>query len=123
MNKHIFKFLVVGGTSTLLDYIVYLLLLNFIHIAIAKTISMLCAIILSYFLNKIWTFEYKNNTDLTLVIKYVLTQAVNISINVSCNYLVFTLYPNKHIAFIIATIVATIVNFLLQKYFVFNKRR
>lgn len=123
MNKHILKFLVIGGISTLLDYIVYLLLLNFVHIAIAKSVSMLCAILLSYFLNKIWTFEYKNNTDLTLVIKYILTQAVNISINVLCNYLIFTLYYNKHIAFIISTIVATVINFLLQKYFVFRKWR
>lgn len=123
MNKHIIRFLLVGGVSTALDYIVYLILLNFVHIVIAKSISMFCAITISYFLNKLWTFEYNNNTNALLLLKFIFTQTINISINVLCNYLVFILYHNKHIAFIIATIVATIFNFLLQKYFVFSKRR
>lgn len=123
MNKNIIRFLLVGGISTALDYIVYLILLNFVHIVIAKFISMFCAITISYFLNKIWTFEYNNNTNTVLLLKFIFTQAINISINVLCNYLIFISCHNKHVAFIIATIVATIFNFLLQKYFVFIKRR
>lgn len=123
INKKLIKFLTVGGVSTLLDYIIYLLLTSYIHITIAKTISMICAIILSFILNKVWTFEYEKNTDIKLIGKYVFSQLINIMVNVSANYIIYIITNNKHVAFIFATAVATIVNYMLQKNIVFNRWR
>ena len=118
-NKSIFRFLLTGGSSTLIDFIIYYLLGTYIDISIAKCISMLCASIYSYFLNKRWTFENVEKTSISIILKYYITFIINMAINVGINRIVFHHAHNKLIAFIVATAIAMIVNYLLQKKWVF----
>lgn len=121
LKKKFVKFIIVGAFSTAIDFIIYFYLSKIIDIVIAKTVSMICSSIFSYFLNKLWTFNIKDKKNFKYILKYYITFAINVLTNVSMNYIVFTNTNNKIIAFVFATGVAMMVNYLLQKFFVFKK--
>ena len=66
------RFLVVGGSSTLLDFIIYMLLSTKLNITISKFISMTVSSIYSFLINKNWTFNNKNKITFILTFKYIL---------------------------------------------------
>lgn len=114
------RFLIVGGSATLLDYIIYWFLSDVINFNVAKGISMLCSSIYSYFLNKHFTFRAKQRSSVQEVAKYIFAQLINIGTNVGINYLLFTATDIKLLSMVFATGVAMIVNYILQKLFVFK---
>lgn len=118
--KKEFKFIIVGGSSTLLDFIIYMLLSNKLDIVISKIVSMTIASVYSFFINKNWTFSNKEQINIILIIKYIIGQILNIIINTSVNALVYNLCNYKIIAFICATIIAMVFNYLFQNYIVFK---
>ena len=118
-NKQI-KFLITGGSSTLIDFIIYYLLSFKINISISKMVSMSCACVYSFFINKKWTFSFKGKTDRFLVTKYIVSQFLNILINTFTNTLVYNISGMKIVAFIIATGIAMTFNYLFQNYIVFK---
>lgn len=116
-----FKFLLVGGSSTLIDFIIYLLLSMRLDITISKILSMIIASFFSYMVNKKWTFVYDGKTNVALIFKYIFSQLVNISVNTLVNTFMYNWLELKIVAFVIATGVAMIVNYLLQKFLVFKR--
>ena len=72
------RFLVVGGSSTLLDFIIYMLLSTKLNITISKFISMTISSIYSFLINKNWTFNNKNKITFILTFKYILCVFINI---------------------------------------------
>ena len=123
MKKCILRFIVIGGISTLIDFGIYWICSKVCDISIAKFVSMLIASVLSYILNKLWTFEDTKKTNLVSLVKYYITFGVNMGINISINRWIFICSGNKFIAFVVATGCAMIVNFLLQNFWVFRKEK
>lgn len=121
LNHSFIRFMIVGGSATLLDYIIYWFLSMEIDFNIAKGVSMTCLCIYSYFMNKLFTFRQKEKTSTTFLLKYMGTQIINIGINTGSNMLVYQVTESKVIGMIFATGAASIVNYFLQKYLVFNK--
>lgn len=120
-KKVIAKFLVVGGSSTLLDYVIYWILSTVINFNIAKGISMVCSCVYSFLLNKIFTFQDKQKISVGHIVRYLVSQAVNIGINVSLNAVIYGMTNIKILGMVCATCGAMVVNFLLQRFFVFNR--
>ena len=116
------KFIFVGGSSTLLDFIIYLLLSNVIAMSFAKCFSMIVSCIYSFFLNKSWTFNDKQKINTKQIVLYVIVQAINITTNVTINQLGYIITNNKLLAYIIATGISMIVNYLLQKNIIFKEK-
>ena len=114
------RFLVVGGSSTLLDFIIYMLLSTKVDITISICISMSISSIYSFFINKNWTFSDSEKITIVLALKYILCVLINIGVNTLVNTLTFSITNNKIISFIIATGIAMIVNFVIQKEVVFR---
>ena len=114
------RFLVVGGSSTLLDFVIYMLLSTKVDITISKCISMSISSIYSFFINKNWTFSDSEKITIVLALKYILCVLINIGVNTLVNTLTFSITNNKIISFIIATGIAMIVNFVIQKEVVFR---
>lgn len=115
----LFRFLITGGCSTGIDFVIYIFLSRSVNLSVAKTISMCTASIFSYFINKKWTFQDKKAVYTAQVFKYILAQAVNLGVNVGMNAAMYSLFHQKVIAFVLATGTAMTVNYLLQKRFVF----
>ncbi len=123
INKYKFiKFIFVGGSSTLLDFIIYLLLSNVIAMSFAKCFSMIVSCTYSFFLNKSWTFNDKQKINTKQIILYIIVQAINITTNVTINQLGYIITNNKLLAYIIATGISMIVNYLLQKNIIFKEK-
>lgn len=121
-RKKWLRFLIIGLTSTILDFFVYCFFSVFMNINISKLISMMISCSYSYILNRKWTFNYKRDVFWSFF-KYILSQLINIFSNVGMNCVAY-LYLNEKIAsFFIATIFSSSINYIMQKNFVFKIRR
>ena len=116
LSSSIVKFLLVGGCSTGLDFVIYMLLSLRLPITVSKGISMILASVFSYVVNK----QNKEKTNAVYLIKYYLTFAANFAVNLSVNYLVYSSTGYKLTAYVLATICGMTVNYLGQRFFVFT---
>ena len=118
--KTFLRFCVVGGIATSLDFGIYLFLTHYIGPIVSKTISMSCSMVLSYTLNKIWSFSCKDTAIRKELGKYLFAQGINLITNVSVNTVALYFTQNKLVSFLLATAIAMAVNYLLQKNYVFK---
>ena len=114
------KFIISGGFSTTIDFAIYVLLSNFIAINPSKAISITCSTVFALFLNKNWVFMTRNLNKWPTLFRYFIVFLINLSVNVTTNGLVFEFTDQKILAFSIATIVASLINYTLQSKWVFN---
>ena len=121
--RELLLFAFIGGCSTALDFILYLLFLNAVNVVIAKGASMIAASVFSYILNKTLTFKVRKKSDAGMVVRFYIVFILNLLANVSVNWLFYSLLQSKIVPFILATVAGMAVNFLGQKYFVFRDRR
>ena len=117
----IMRFLVVGSISTLVDFLLYMCLSVWVFMPVAKGMSMTASCTFSFLLNKKWTFQDKQRNSASKIFKFVVAQIVNICVNVGTNSVIFMWSKNKLLAFIVATLVAMIANYTLQKLIVFKR--
>ena len=120
--QNLLRFLLVGGTSTFLDYIIYCILAIKIHFNLAKCISIICSCIYSYKMNKTFTFRYVKDDCTSTVFKYIITQVINIGLNILINYHVYMSSGIKWLGMVCATGAAMSINYLLQKFWVFTTK-
>ena len=115
LSSKIVRFVLVGGCSTGIDFVIYVLLSMQIPITISKGISMISASVFSYFVNK-------EKTTLAYLIKFYLTFGANFMVNLGTNYFVYSKTGLKLLAFVMATICGMTVNYIGQRFFVFNDK-
>lgn len=138
LKKQLIKFTLIGILAVIVDLICYYILLNTIpekllliisNEAFSKGLSFICGMTVTYTLNKFWTWK-KNDRSRKRIAKFAFLYGLSLLINVGANsVLLFTLHeskslidlPNKYlIAFIGATGLSACVNFIGQKFWVFN---
>lgn len=121
--KELLKFLVGGGSAVVVDYLVYQLLLHLsMDISIAKITSFICGSIVGFVINKLWTFESKEFSK-SEIARYIILYTITAIINSYINKIILMIFNIEMIAFLCATGVSTILNFIGQKFFVFSKER
>ena len=124
LNNELFRFLIVGIITVLLDFIFYYLILsiNLFDHEIAKGVSFVIGLIFAFFANKKWTFR-SFKKSIKEYWKFLLLYSFSLIINIFTNsffliILKFTIYKLA-ISFLIATICSATINYLGMKYFVF----
>lgn len=119
-KKESFKYLVSGLSAVATDYLVYLILLNFLSHSLAKAISFISGMFVAFVLNKYWTFSSKNKVHKD-IFKFVILYTCSLTANVLSNKLVLIMFPLViTVAFVVATGVSVIMNYVGQKYWVFK---
>jgi len=123
LSRQMQRFLFSGLSAVATDSLVYyLLVLLHLTYSPAKTISFLAGTIVAYILNKFYTFEKKersfSETVLFLTL-YLLTMGVNVGVNATILHILGASMAT--LAFLIATACSTVLNFLGQKFVVFQK--
>ena len=123
-SKDIFRFIIVGISTVIVDYLLYFFLVNTssLNIDLCKTISFLVGTLYAYVTNKIYTFK-SNVTFKNSIYKFILLYTLSLFVNVFTNSLLLN-YFNKfafQLAFLISTFLSAFINFLGMKYFVFKK--
>ena len=126
-KKELLKYIFVGLSTVLIDFLIYKFLIKFIVIYLSKTISFLSGTFFSYQLNRTWTFK-SGKTKLSQFIKYLIIHITSLIINVFLNSLILNTFSKNYflsyeISFLIATLTSAIYNFLFIKKFIFNNPR
>lgn len=117
------RFLIAGGCTTALDFLIYLALLGIsVPTPLAKFCSITISAIISFVINKYWSFKRQHGSIAKQGIKFAITQGANILVNVTTNSLLLSLCNVTIVAFIGATLCGMIVNFALQKFWVFQTK-
>ena len=126
-NKELLKYIFVGLSTVLIDFLIYRFLIKFIVIYLAKTISFLSGTFFSYQLNRTWTFKSGKKT-LSQFIKYLIIHITSLVLNVFINSILLNTFSKNYflsyeVSFLIATLTSATYNFLFIKIFIFNNTR
>ena len=126
-NKELIKYIFVGLSTVLIDFLIYKFLIKFIVIYLAKTISFLSGTFFSYQLNRTWTFKSGKKT-LSQFIKYLIIHITSLVLNVYINSLLLNTFSKNYflsyeVSFVIATLTSAFYNFLFIKIFIFNNTK
>ena len=119
----ILRYAVVGiiGTLTHVSLVVLLVELANISPTLSTALGFIVVLIISYFLNRFWTFEKQNDRHLIDFIKYTLVSLFGLGLNVG---IIFTTVEVLHWWYVyglaLVTLVIPVCNFLLNKYWVFK---
>ena len=119
LKKELKRFLIAGFSAVGTDLVTYYILLNFLSHDIAKAISFLFGTIVAFVINKYWTFE-KHDKSYKEVVQFTILYTLTLGVNVVTNKFVLVQMDSILFAFLVATGVSTVLNFLGQKFWVFK---
>ena len=118
------KFAVVGVSSTIIDWGIYLLLTRTtaIFYLLAKVLSFLVSVINSYIWNRRWTFRSQDPKRFHQFSKFLVVAGVGLALNALIMYLVVSkLKLHDIIGLILASAIVMFWNFLVNKFWTFRE--
>jgi len=119
IKKEVKRFLIAGFSAVSTDLITYSILLCFLRHDFAKALSFVLGTIVAFFINKYWTFE-KHENSFKEICRFVALYSTTLGANVMTNQFLLDRTEQVYLAFLIATGVSTILNFIGQKWWVFR---
>jgi putative flippase GtrA len=123
-RRQVSRFAVVGGASVAVDLAVYWLLSSaaILPADAAKACSYAAGVVLGFCGNKWWTFGSRRRSASEPVV-YIMLYAATLAVNVGCNRAVLALIgeSGKLGAFLVATGLTTVLNFLGMKLVTFRR--
>lgn len=126
MIKHeLGVFLVVGSLTVLFDFLTYrgLVWTGWFSVDLAKALGFLGGTLFAYFANRVWTFGHQEHAPgcvWRFALLYTITLSANVLINAGCLALFSAMSIAVQAAFLVATGVSAVLNFLGMKLFVFR---
>ena len=123
-RRQIARFLVVGTTSVAVDLGIYALLTAVAPLpwGISKGLSYAAGVVVGFFGNKFWTFESARKSAAEPVL-YLALYGCTLLLNIGCNQLALAMLGSdqKLTAFLLATGVTMVTNFLGMKFVTFRR--
>lgn len=116
----IFKFIIVGGIATIIDWIIYFLLYNYLGFEplVANIISYLLATIYNYFGSVKYVFKVNDKKFKKTFTIFLILSLVGLGLSELLIYLMINIMlMNKMISKIIATMLVMVFSFVTRKYF------
>lgn len=123
-TRYLSRFLVVGLTSTALNYIVVMVLFYLLNIwiTLSTIVGYLAGLSLGFYLNKTWTFEDTSKNNFKLILKYFFVYGISLFFAVlTVNFTIIIFNLPEYIAVIMSIIVSTILNYLGLRNWVFSE--
>lgn len=125
MKRQLMIFLIVGLLTVLIDFISYQILISkdLLSINMAKTIGFLNGTLFAYVANRRWTFGRVKHARGSLC-RFLILYAITLGVNVMSNFALLSAIKSYAlaipVAFIFATGLSAVLNFLGMNFFVFK---
>ena len=117
----IFKFVIVGGIATIIDWVIYYIVYNFLHInpLIANIISFSVSVIYNYIASVKWVFDVnKNKNKLRMLIEFLIFSIIGLLLTELLLWIgIDKMNLNAMLTKIIATAIVMVFNFITRKLF------
>ena len=117
------RFSIVGVLYTLFNWGIFFILNAFgVYYIISNIIAYIIATINSYIWNSLWVFKYGQGLNINTSVKFFILNLVGLTVNTTIMYiLVDILNFNKFIALVIASVLVVIMNYTINKLWVFKE--
>ena len=117
----IFKFIIVGGIATIIDWIVYYVLYNYAHLdpLIANILSFSVSVIYNYIASVKWVFDVKKDKGkIRMLVEFLIFSIIGLILTEILLWLgINKLGMNAMLVKIIATAIVMVFNFITRKIF------
>lgn len=126
VNDNLFRFVkfgLVGVLNTAINWIIFILLNSLgIYYIISNIIAYTLYTINSYMWNSKWVFKYEGKNIKETTFKFIILNVIGLILNTCILYvLVDILGLSKIIGLIIATAIVMVLNYFINKLWVFSK--
>lgn len=121
MLNHLVRFVMVGGSATLLQFVLLFLFVEYAHLneILASALSFSLSAIYNYLMNYYFTFA-SEKSHIETATKFMLVATLGLAINSST----FALFLSLGLYYLLAqggaTIITLLVNFLLHKIWIYR---
>lgn len=117
----IFKFVIVGGIATIIDWVIYYIVYNFLHInpLIANIISFSVSVIYNYIASVKWVFNVnKDKNKIRLLVEFLVFSVIGLLLSELLLWIgIDKMNLNAMLTKIIATAIVMVFNFITRKLF------
>ena len=128
--KEIINYIIVGGLTTVVSMgIFYGSTWTFldgndaIELQVANVISWIGAVVFSYFANRIFVFESKEQNILKEFVAFISSRLLTLLLDMGTMFVLATLLQiNYNISKIVAMVIVTVGNYVIGKFLVFKKK-
>lgn len=122
--EQIFKFGIVGGIATIIDWIVYYILYNFCNLdpLLANIFSFAVSVVYNYIASVKWVFNIdKNKSKNRMFFEFMLFSIIGLLLTEALLFLFINkMAINEMVSKIIATAIVMVFNFITRKIFLEN---
>lgn len=117
------KFGLIGVLNTLINWILFILLNSFgVYYIISNVIAYSISTLNSYLWNSKWVFKYNEDNVKETSFKFIVLNIIGLTLNTIILYLLVDIVRlNKLIALVITTGIVMILNYFINKLWVFKK--
>lgn len=125
LNKETFLYLIFGGLTTVVDFVVYIVLTHFsVNYMIANVFSWFFAVAFAYITNKIFVFNSKTSDKTSLfdeIMGFLSARIFSLVFSLIFIYCSVTLLGmNDIIAKLAVSVFVVIINYVLSKFYIFQ---
>lgn len=121
-TKEILSYIIVGGLTTGVNYLVYYLFIMFhCNWLIANTIAWLFAVIFAYYTNKNYVFKSHNHVKNEFISFLSMRLATLIIENISLFLLIEILSCHQMLSKITVSVITVVLNYILCKFKIFKE--
>ena len=121
LMMQILKFGIVGGTSFIIDYGIFTILSQLLHVhyLISSILSFSISVIYNYILSIKWVFDVRKKQTSKEFIIFIILSVIGLGLNSLIMYIsVDLMHIHEMISKIIATALVMVYNFITRKIFI-----